>query len=102
MAIYFASLLSALVCCKYCGAQSQKERKERYFAEKQMIRPYELTQRQRQNFSRIWAVTGLSLIGTGIYLANTGRNPQRLDVPFFVVGITLCMESANLKHGNKK
>lgn len=53
-------------------------------------------------YSRTWKITGIIMVGTGIYLVNTNQNPQRLDIPLIGFGTILTIEGIRLRGLVKK
>jgi len=82
-------VLSATIC----GAQFGRgaEWHETHMSDKAKLQP-----------SRVWKVVGLTLVGSGIYLAQQKQNPQRIDVPFIIFGTIISIEGIRLKKSIKQ
>lgn len=58
---------------------------------------YKMSDKDKVKFSRIEKCIGLSMVGTGIYLANAKKNPQSIDVPFIIIGSIITIEGIRLR-----
>lgn len=56
-----------------------------------------MSDKAKLQYSRAWKIAGLTMVSTGIYLAQMRQNPQRVDVPLIGFGTIIMIEGIRLR-----
>lgn len=56
-----------------------------------------MSDKAKMQYSKAWKIVGLTMVSTGIYLAQTRNNPQRVDVPLIGFGAIITIEGIRLR-----
>lgn len=60
-----------------------------------------MADKDRVKHSRIWKITGLTLLTAGLFIGSSGINAQRMDVPLIMMGGVLTIEGIRLRHNTR-